>query len=442
MNKRFGHDTNVCFAVDDGRAGTSYRVIYNESFGILQRIESPTDIVFSSISVDPFWNTGDEKELKMHKIHAYPAKFPAFLTTKAVQFASQSGIQPKSIADIFCGCGTVAFEANRMNLDFWGCDLNPVATLIARAKSKNYTTCRIRDYREQILDLFFQISTSSAMYNQANERLRYWFKEPQYLDLYRLKLSIEQVVSSRSKYHDLFLCMFSNLLKPCSVWLTKSIKPQVDPNKHPSDVITAFNKQCASVEVAVDQNSKQFTSKIKIATVDCLSKRTRPPKVDLIVTSPPYVTSYEYADLHQLSSLWLGFANDFRDLRQGSIGSGHHKYNFEREVKHLNSSGTEMVFKLYFLDMQQVATRCHEMLNDNGQAFFVIGNTEYKGVRIDNAKHLVESLYQSGFKSVLATKRKITGKILTPYRTKNGRFTTDTTGRKIYNEEFIIVGQK
>ena len=28
-------------------------------------------------------------------------------------------------------------------------------------------------------------------------------------------------------------------------------------------------------------------------------------EVDLIVTSPPYVTSYEYADLHQLSSLWL-----------------------------------------------------------------------------------------------------------------------------------------
>lgn len=35
-------------------------------------------------------------------------------------------------------------------------------------------------------------------------------------------------------------------------------------------------------------------------------------KVDLLVTSPPYVTSYEYADLHQLSLIWLRFGDDYR----------------------------------------------------------------------------------------------------------------------------------
>src|SRR3546814_9151275 len=36
--------------------------------------------------------------------------------------------------------------------------------------------------------------------------------------------------------------------------------------------------------------------------------------LDLIVTIPPYDTSYEYADLHQLSSLWLGYAQHHRGL--------------------------------------------------------------------------------------------------------------------------------
>jgi len=72
----------------------------------------------------------------------------------------------------------------------------------------------------------------------------------------------------------------------------------------------------------------------------------------------------------------------------------------------------------------------------------VIGNTEYKGVKINNAKHLVESLYMSGFKNVYLTKRKITSKILTPYRDKGGKFTSDENNRKVYSEEFIVVGRK
>jgi len=177
--------------------------------------------------------------------------------------------------------------------------------------------------------------------------------------------------------------------------------------------------------------------------------------VDMIITSPPYVTSYEYADLHQLSSLWLGYTEDYRELRKGSIGSLYHVYNFDKELKRLNDTGTEIVFRLvsqhkakaravakYFLDMQHAAKTCFSMLSDNGMALFVIGNTEYKGIKIDNALHLAESLLNSGFVNVLVTKRKISKKILTPYRDMRGRFTKDGTGRKVYAEEFILIGRK
>ena len=39
-----------------------------------------------------FWDTGDERELKMHRIHAYPAKFPAFITSKALTYARAKDI--------------------------------------------------------------------------------------------------------------------------------------------------------------------------------------------------------------------------------------------------------------------------------------------------------------------------------------------------------------
>ena len=101
-------------------------------------LQEPKQIDFDSIPVDPFWNTGANKEHAMHRIHAYPAKFPAFITTKALKFAEESGLNVQSMADYFCGCGTTAFEAKRNNVDYWGCDINPVATMIAKTKSRKY----------------------------------------------------------------------------------------------------------------------------------------------------------------------------------------------------------------------------------------------------------------------------------------------------------------
>ena len=54
----------------------------------------------------------------------------------------------------------------------------------------------------------------------------------------------------------------------------------------------------------------------------------------------------------------------------------------------------------------------------------------------------LKSLSDSGFTEILVTKRKISKKILTPYRDEKGRFTASSSGRKVYSEEFIIVGRK
>ena len=410
---------------------------------------------FDKIPIDPFWNTGDEKELKIHRIHAYPARFPSFITTKALDFAKQNGIQISQIADVFCGCGTVAVEAKRNNIDFWGCDINPVATLIAKAKSRRYIDFRLQKYYCSILESFNKLSRQSISYEKAPERLRYWYDNSNYKDLALLRNAILSSIPKSSEYRFFFLCAFSNILKPTSRWLTKSIKPQVDPKKKTTNVMFAFQEQCRFMINANKESDATGNSKARIINANFLDETLERPVVDMIIASPPYVTSYEYADLHQLSSLWLGFAKDYRDLRDGSIGSLHHVYNFDREIKRLNDAGTHIVFSLlhqykskaysiakYFLDMQMAAKVCYSMLRKRGMVLFVIGNTEYKGVRIDNARHLAESLENSGFNEILVTKRKISKKILTPYRDKRGRFTTDSGSRKVYSEEFILIGRK
>ena len=421
----------------------------------MKTVNNIREIKFDSIPVDPFWNTGNEKESKMHRIHAYPAKFPAFITTKALEFAKQEKISIGWIADIFCGCGTVAFEAKRNKMNFWGCDVNPVATMIARAKSQQYKSKKLKNYYDLIIEKFNHLGNECFSYENVNDRLKYWYTKNQFEELARLKKAITESIHARNSYRLFFICAFSNVLKPTSRWLTKSIKPQVDPEKVHADVISAFKEQCRFMIAANDESDATGNSQTKIVTANFLDKSIEHPTIDIIITSPPYVTSYEYADLHQLSSLWLSYTEDYRKLRDGSIGSHYHTYNFDKELKHLNSTGTNIVFRLlnqdkakarsvarYFLDMQQVAEACLNMLSDKGMALFVVGNTEYKGVRIDNARHLTESLLDSGFTEVSVTKRKITGKILTPYRDEQGRFSTDKNSRKVYGEEFILIGRK
>jgi methylase of polypeptide subunit release factors len=420
-------------------------------------ITSNVNINFDYIPIDEFWNTSTEKELKMHRIHAYPAKFPAFITSKSLDFARQSGVSVNHIADIFCGCGTVAFEAKRSNIDFWGCDINPVATLIARTKSRKYQAWRIQKYFKKILNEYqsAKLKDEEEYYSKDNERLRYWYDKEHFNSLFHLKRSIENNTPENSDYRLFFLCAFSNILKATSRWLTKSIKPQIDPNKIPADVLQSFIVQYNFMISANNETNLTGKSENQIVNCNFLEADTKHPIVDMIITSPPYVTSYEYADIHQLSSLWLGYSDDYKKLRNGSVGSLYQIYNFEEKLNQLNNIGYKIVYKLldkykskarsvakYFLDMQMVAQKSYSMLSKRGLSLFIIGNTEYKDVRIDNAQHLTEALLNSGYYKVLVTKRKISKKILTPYRDNAGRFTTDSTGRKVYNEEFILIGRR
>ena len=415
------------------------------------QIHNPLETDFEKIDVDPFWNVGNEVEHLNHKIHSYPAKFPAFITQKAIQYALNDGVLVNTIADIFCGCGTVAFEAKRMGIDFWGCDLNPTAVLIAKAKSFNYSTNTIKCYFEKILSRFDEYIPTYTLTEPVNERINYWFYPREIMELSLLKECILSLVPRNSKYREYFFCAFSNILKSTSKWLTKSIKPQIDLEKTPLRVRQAFINQCKMMEKATMDSSQYPHSKTIIEQKNALRIRRR-DFADLIVSSPPYVTSYEYADLHQLSTLWLDYASDYRTLRKDSIGSKHSTFN-GNIMQSLNQSGKNVVRALevvdnskaksvakYYFDMQQITDVCKSVLRQNGMMLMVIGNTEYKGVLIDNVKHLVESMFNSGFDNIFVTKRKITGKILTPYRDEKGKFSSSPDKRKVYSEEFIVIG--
>ena len=100
----------------------------------------------------------------------------------------------------------------RSNCCFWGCDINPVATLIAKTKSSSYDCAKVEQYFSNILESVRHLKMSPNLYQEAHERLKYWYSETNYCDLYKLYYAINTEVTEE-KYREAFKCIFSSILK-------------------------------------------------------------------------------------------------------------------------------------------------------------------------------------------------------------------------------------
>lgn len=192
--------------------------------------------------------------------------------------------------------------------------------------------------------------------------------------------------------------------------------------------------------------------------VYCTDARTIPVKdnsVSLIVTSPPYVTSYEYADLHQLTVLWLECTKDLSDFRRRFIGTSY----YSKKDLVLNSTLAEEIrnellekdkktaeeISTYFSEMNQVFIEMKRILKKDGKTCIVIGNTSLKGVKILNAEVFAEQLQNLGLKIVDIIKREIPSKNLPSVRDeKTGKFASinDKNKVSVYPTEYILIMEK
>jgi hypothetical protein len=86
----------------------------------------------------------------------------------------------------------------------------------------------------------------------------------------------------------------------------------------------------------------------------------------------------------------------------------------------------------------------YRVLKDNKYLCLILGNTEYKGVKIPNVEISSKMLEDIGFKIKNIVKRKLSSKIFTPYRNKEGKFISPKKGRRknIYQYEYIVVAKK
>ncbi|MBU4293884.1 MAG: site-specific DNA-methyltransferase, partial [Actinobacteria bacterium] len=261
--------------------------------------------LFRKTKIDYSWSFSDKTRKDTayitHGYHRYPAKFiPHIVSRLADKYTSEGDL----IVDPFGGCGTTLVESKAMGRPSVGVDINPVAVLITKAKIMPIDPVKIEKAFVLLKSKIEKYNENTKVKAPEHERIDYWFKPEE-----KRKLAFIFAEISKLKDRDIrdfFYCGFSNILKNCSIWLQKSNKPTRDFEKKPSDPIQTFFKQAKTMirgnarfyELSKEKNHIEVPSQVY-----CTDARTIPVKdnsVSLIITSPPYVTSYEYADLHQL----------------------------------------------------------------------------------------------------------------------------------------------
>ena len=87
-----------------------------------------------------------EKLLMRHRFHSLCPYFAMFPETFAERWIERLTKPGEVVADIFCGRGTTPFQALLMGRQAIGCDVNPVAFCITKAKTTapKYSSARRR----------------------------------------------------------------------------------------------------------------------------------------------------------------------------------------------------------------------------------------------------------------------------------------------------------
>jgi len=426
--------------------------------------------IFTSLKPREDWSFRDvgrsQTTAFTHDYHRYPAKFIPQIVKKLIEDYAPSGTQV--VCDPFGGCGTTLVEAKMLGHKSIGFDINPVAKLITQTKTTPIKPKTLSNHKARFLEDYENAPDVSY---EHHPRIGYWFEPEMVQELDRIYFAIKEIQNHNVRRF--FLCAFSHNLKNCSRWLMKSIKPTIDKDKVLPNPKETFLRHLDSM---IRKNERFYSSLLQSGYISIPAKMYRrdstkklpleTSSIDLIITSPPYVTSYEYADLHQLSLLWFGddpkhfkqwhhFSKEFIDFRRNFIGTSS---KAEKNGDFDSSIAEQIVEKLmvterplaidvanYFLDMKKVFSEMYRILKSGGKACVIIGNTNLRGVEISNAQVTAEQMQVAGFKKLDFIKREIPNKMITPWRDlDSGKFTgkDNPSKTRAYEFEYVVVMEK
>lgn len=423
-----------------------------------------------------------------HGIYPYSGRILPYIPLFLLSIKALCPPQGK-VLDPFAGSGTILLESlinPYYKRDAIGIEINPIGRLISKVKTTPLNQDIVNQKKEQIIREFHTIPSHSLVIPKTQQYV-FWYSEKGLEELTKLKICINNL--ENDDYKDFFWLNFSFLARKISK-ADPYIPPAVllKPHKYANspDKINKINDAMKNSEnpdlinyfsELVDKNSKKIeylnnfpeikeqekTAKIvwddarqmRIGQYDCAgklsklkSKRIRKNSIDLIITSPPYLTAQKYIRTSMLEILWLEDILEEKriDLEKHSIGTESVSFNsvcFQeigihevdeliKKTLSISKQRAAEVFQ-YFKDMKNVIEEMHWVLKKGAFAVLIVGNNKVAGETIETYRLLQQIGENCGFVTELILKD--------PIRTR-GMITKRHGNGGLIKDEYVLVLKK
>ena len=354
-----------------------------------------------------------------HAWHSFPAKFPPQLPQFFIEhFTSVDDV----VLDPMAGSGTTLVEAIRLDRQAIGCDIDPLARMIATAKlapvktrqalETGYTIVhaaqralhRDRDQLEDALNLRFDPKTRAF--------IDFWFLHQQQLELLALLQGIEKV--QQEGLQAFFKIVFSSTIiaKSGGVSLARDLahtRPHKVTDKKPNSAFVEFTKRLKqnlgtnTADTATPKHSS------RVLAAPAANTGLPSDSVDLIVTSPPYANNaIDYMRAHKFSLVWFGWDIDalsrVRAQYLGHDAAGAIQFTgLPRQCETTLTQLTERdakkatALRRYFGEMFAVIEEMWRVLKKGKPAVIVVGTSNLRGLDVETQKGLAALGEKVGF---------------------------------------------
>lgn len=366
-----------------------------------------------------------------HGFHKYPGKFILQIPEWAIKSYLRG--ENKIVLDPFVGSGTTVVEGISNGYNSYGIDIDPLSCLISKVKSTPIDQTIFSNISHWIMD---NVENAKPLFNPKTDNLNHWFTNEAIIKLSKLRTLIDDIPNKFSSidniddYYDAFIIAFSGIIRRVSNADNQSQKTYVSGTKvkKPAEVYSLFQKQLNLFVNGFKELNDRWNKKSKSIIIKSDGNpdfsKILPTKVDLIVTSPPYIKSIDYVYNQMVELFWIG---DLFDMNtQTNQNKKRRKYtgttlipkkeysgflskkdNFNiplldnsiTEVLKDNKNGEKHAYIIYkyFSFMKEHFNASEKVLNDEGHYVMAIGNSKVSNVEIPTADILISIANDAGF---------------------------------------------
>lgn len=329
-----------------------------------------------------------DKTYLTHNLHPYPAKFVPQIPRAIIEKFSREG---GTVFDPFSGSGTSLAEALLAGRSAIGSDLHPLAAFISRAKTKRLTPRKLdllRAFAEKFASKYETgVSHKSGLAIPSFRNQRKWFTEQAELELAAIKHEVSRI--DDADIRRLLTVCFSAIIVKASNQESDTRWKAIDKGFKKGDAIRFFVEKLRNAASRIEGFSKLVSPALTVTIFNKNSKElsmVRENTADLLVTSPPYMNSYDYYLYHKLRTYWLEL--DHYAVQEQEIGSRN---------KH---SDHGLGLESYASEMLATMREARRILKRKAFAAYVIGDSILKAklIRMDRVYEKIAA--EAGFKHV------------------------------------------